>query len=284
MLTNLNDASIARLVAIALAEDIDTGDISAESTIDPESVSSARFLVKEDGVLCGLDIARLVFHTLDPHIEWTTFAAEGDFIKAGTTVARVHGKTQTLLSGERTALNFMQRMSGVATLTRRYVAAVEGTNATILDTRKTIPGWRILDKYAVRTGGGANHRFGLFDMVMLKDNHIQAAGGIAEAVSSCLQYLDGKKMPIEVETQSLDDVRVALSCPGVTRIMFDNFTPELTKEAVAIVAGKVETESSGGINLDTIRSFAEQGVDFISVGALTHSAAALDISMKFIDS
>lgn len=280
MLTNLLDASVARLVEIALHEDIQTGDITSEATIPADTYGVARFRFKQDGVVCGLPLGKLVFQTLDGTVAWSEFAAEGDDVPAGTVVAEVEGPVRTLLSGERTALNFIQRMSGVATLTRRYVRAVAGTRATILDTRKTIPGWRLLDKYAVRTGGGSNHRFGLYDMVMIKDNHIDASGGIAEAVAAVRDFLQGRNMPVEVETRNLDEIRTALSCEGVRRIMFDNFSPALMREAVELVGRRAETEASGGITLDTIREYAETGVDFISIGALTHSAVALDISMK----
>lgn len=280
MLTTLLDASVARLVEIALHEDIETGDITSEATISNDAYGTAQFRVKQRGVVCGLPIARLVFRTLDATVSWNEFAAEGDEVEAGTVVAEIEGPVRVLLSGERTALNFMQRMSGVASLTRRYVHAVEGTRATVLDTRKTIPGWRLLDKYAVRTGGGANHRYGLFDMVMIKDNHIDAAGGITAAVERTREFLHGRNIAIEVETRSLDEIREVLACKGVRRIMFDNFSPELMHEAVRLVDRRLETEASGGITFETIRSYAETGVDYISIGALTHSAVALDISMK----
>lgn len=280
MLSTLHDASIARLVEIALHEDIHTGDITSEATIAGNTYGTAQFRAKQDGVVCGLPIAALVFSSLDNTITWTEHVAEGKEVEAGTVIAEVEGSMRVLLSGERTALNFMQRMSGVATLTRRYVRAVEGTRATVLDTRKTIPGWRLLDKYAVRTGGGANHRFGLYDMVMIKDNHIDAAGSITAAVQRTRSFLQGEPVRIEVETRSMEEIREALACEGVHRIMFDNFTPEHMREAVALVQHRVETEASGGIALENIRAYAETGVDYISVGALTHSAVALDISMK----
>lgn len=280
MLTTLHDASIARLVEIALHEDIQTGDITSEATIADNAYGTAQFRVKQDGVVCGLSIAALVFSSLDNTVTWIEHIAEGKEVDAGSVVAEVEGPMRILLSGERTALNFMQRMSGVATLTRQYVRAVEGTRATVLDTRKTIPGWRLLDKYAVRTGGGANHRFGLYDMVMIKDNHVDAAGGITAAVQRTRNFLQGETIRIEVETRSIEEIREALACEGVHRIMFDNFTPELMREAVQVVNHRVETEASGGITLQNIRAYAETGVDFISIGALTHSAVALDISMK----
>lgn len=280
MLTTLHDASIARLVEIALHEDIQTGDVTSEATIADNTYGTAQFRVKQDGVVCGLSIAALVFSSLDNTVTWTEHVGEGKGVEAGRVVAEVEGPMRILLAGERTALNFMQRMSGVATLTRHYVRAVEGTRVTVLDTRKTIPGWRLLDKYAVRTGGAANHRFGLYDMVMIKDNHVDAAGGITAAVQRTRNFLQGETIRIEVETRSMDEIREALACEGVHRIMFDNFTPELMREAVQLVNHRVETEASGGITLENIRAYAETGVDFISIGALTHSAVALDISMK----
>ncbi len=281
MINSLHDQSVARLVEIALREDVQSGDITSEATIAPDARSQARLIVKQDGVICGLPIARLVFRSLNPGIEWNERVGEGEHVTVGTVAAEVEGPSIDLLTGERSALNFLQRMSGVATLTRRYVDAVAGSGAKVLDTRKTIPGWRLLDKYAVRTGGGHNHRLGLSDMVLIKDNHIVAAGGISQAVERCLASLRGRPIPIEVETQNLDDVREALACHGVQRIMFDNFTPELMRRAVAAVNHQCETEASGNITLETIAAYAATGVDFISTGAITHSAPALDISMKF---
>lgn len=280
MMNSLNDASVARLIEIALIEDIQTGDITSESTIDSEDPAKATILYKQDGIVCGLPIARLVFASINSSIDFNTSVKEGARIEAGTVAAKVKGPAIDILKGERVALNFMQRMSGVATLTRSYVEAIEGTGATILDTRKTIPGWRILDKYAVRTGGAKNHRFGLHDMVLIKDNHIAAAGGIKIAVERCLDAIGDRDIKIEVEAADMDQVRTVLECEGVHRIMFDNFTPDLMREAVELVGDKLETEASGGINLQTARMYAETGVKYLSVGALTHSATALDISMN----
>lgn len=279
---NLNDSSILRLVQIALAEDIGSGDLTSEALIAPDAQGHAILLAKSDGTVAGTVIAGLVFGQVDRTTSCDWVVGEGEQIKAGTVLAHLHGPVRGLLGAERTALNFLQRMSGVATLTRRYVDAIAGTSATILDTRKTIPGWRELDKYAVSMGGGMNHRMGLFDMVMIKDNHIAAHGGIAGAVAVVRQRLiewGQDKVKIEVETKSLEEVSQAVSCEGVGRIMFDNFAPELMREAVILVGNRCETEASGGINLSNVRDYAATGVQYISIGALTHSAPALDISL-----
>jgi nicotinate-nucleotide pyrophosphorylase (carboxylating) len=279
--SGIHDSSVMRLVQIALREDVGMGDITAESIFSRRDMAHATFLVKADGIICGCDIAKMVFKNVDDEIEITFSVSDGDFVKKGETIARMHGRAASLLTAERTALNFMQRMSGVATMAHTYSEAVRGTGAKILDTRKTIPGWRILDKYAVKTGGAYNHRFGLFDMAMIKDNHAYAAGSLTKAVQKCRAEIGKRNIKIEVETQDLKTVEEALACEGVDRIMFDNFTPELMREAVKLVAGKCETEASGGITLENVRAYAETGVDFISIGALTHSVKALDISMDF---
>lgn len=276
----MHNSEIIRLIQIALNEDIRTGDVTTES-IFPEigAWSHGTFIAKQHGIICGLSVARMVFQIIsDNRITWTNHAQDGDIIEPGMVLAQLDGEARDLLSGERTALNFMQRMSGVATLTAQYVDAIKGTGARILDTRKTIPGWRELDKYAVRTGGGSNHRMGLYDMAMIKDNHIAAAGGIPEAIRFCREYMP-EGIPIEVEADSIQDVIEILSCGNIQRILFDNFTIEQTKAALALVNGAVETESSGNITLNTIREYANTGVDYISVGAITHSATALDISL-----
>jgi len=276
----VHNSEIIRLIQIALNEDIRTGDVTAESVF-PEigAWSQGVFIAKQYGILCGLSVARMVFQIIsDNRITWTPQMQDGDIVEPGMILVKLDGEARDLLSGERTALNFMQRMSGVATKTAEYVHAIEGTGAKILDTRKTIPGWRELDKYAVRTGGGNNHRKGLYDMAMIKDNHIAAAGGIREAIRFCKEYIP-KDIPIEVEADSLQDVIEILEYGNVQRILFDNFTIEQTKAAVALVNGSVETESSGNITLHTIRDYALTGVDYISVGAITHSAPALDISL-----
>jgi nicotinate-nucleotide pyrophosphorylase (carboxylating) len=275
------DSSLIRLIQFAIREDVGTGDITSDLCIPREAAAAARFIMKQDGVVCGLPMLTLVFREFSSDVDIDVKVTEGDRIASGTVLATVEGPAHALLAGERTALNFIQRMSGVATKTRQYVDRVAGTKARILDTRKTIPGWRLLDKYATVIGGATNHRIGLFDMVMIKDNHITACGGIREAVDTVVSELrDRPRMKVEVEARSLDDVREILACTGVHRVMFDNFTPDLVEEGVRLVAGRLETEASGGITYDNIRDYAEAGVDFISVGAITHSATALDISMK----
>lgn len=233
-------------------------------------------------MVCGLSVAGLVFRTVDPETVWEALRTDGDTVSAQTPIATVYGAARSLLAAERTALNFLQRMSGVATLTRRYVDAVAGTGARILDTRKTIPGWRLLDKYACRIGGAENHRRGLDDMVLIKDNHIAAAGSIEAALAAVRPLWEQGRIHIEIEVQSLDQLERALACGGFHRIMFDNFSQDDLRRAVARVAHQYETEASGGVRLETVRAIAETGVDFISVGALTHSAPALDISMEII--
>jgi nicotinate-nucleotide pyrophosphorylase (carboxylating) len=277
----LHDASILRLIQFAIREDIGSGDITSDLTIPLENTASARFLMKQDGVVCGLPLLPLVFREFSPEVHLDVRVQEGQTIKAGTAIATLEGPAHALLAGERTALNFLQRMSGVATKTRLYTDVIADTNARILDTRKTIPGWRLLDKYATQIGGAVNHRFGLYDMVMIKDNHITACGGIAEAVNRVREGLEGQApIKVEVEARSLDDVVEILACEGVDRIMFDNFTPGQVAEGVRYVNGRLETEASGGITYDNLREYALAGVDYISVGAITHSAVALDISMK----
>lgn len=277
------DSSVLRLIQFALHEDIGTGDITSDCCISLTARASARFIIKEHGVICGLPILPIVFRQLSDNVHVDTIVEEGSVCEAGTVVAKVEGPAHALLSGERTALNFIQRLSGVATKTRTYVDRIEGTSAQVLDTRKTIPGWRLLDKYATTIGGARNHRVGLYDMVMLKDNHISACGGITAAVDRVISELRSHKaIRIEVEAHSLDDVAEVLQCSGVHRVMFDNFTPELVAQGVRMVAHRLETEASGNITLVNIREYAQTGVDYISVGAITHSAVALDISMKFV--
>lgn len=281
LLNLLHDASILRLIQIAIQEDVGPGDITTETIIPRDNTASARFLMKQDGIICGLPLVPLIFREFSPDVSIDMKVREGDHVPSGTVLATVEGPAFALLAGERTALNFIQRMSGVATKSWEYAQAIAGTHARVLDTRKTIPGWRLLDKYATSVGGAMNHRIGLFDMVMIKDNHITAAGGIREAVERCLGELEGRApVRIEVEARTLHDVEEVISCSGVHRIMFDNFTPQLVREGVRIVNGRMETEASGGITYDNIRAYAEAGVDFISIGAITHSAVALDISMK----
>lgn len=269
------------LLNLAFAEDIGDGDHTTLSTIPADAMGRQKLIVKEEGILAGVEIAREVFRRLDPSLEMEVFITDGSHVKPGDIAFIVSGPVRSLLIAERTMLNIMQRMSGIATTTHRYQEQLKGTKATVLDTRKTTPGMRILEKEAVRIGGGTNHRIGLFDMILIKDNHVDFAGGIPQAVASARQYLKekGKNLKIEVETRNTDEIRQALEA-GVDRIMLDNFTPEKTAEAVRLIDGHAEVESSGGITLDTLRAYGEAGVDFISVGALTHSVKSLDMSFK----
>ncbi len=270
------------LLNLAFAEDIGDGDHTTLSTIADDTMGRQQLIVKEEGILAGVEIARMVFEKFDPELKMTVFINDGAHVKPGDIAFVVEGRKRSLLQTERIMLNIMQRMSGIATMTARYQARLEGLHTRVLDTRKTTPGMRMLEKEAVKIGGGTNHRIGLFDMILIKDNHIDHAGGIANALRNVREYLarTGKKLKIEIEVRSLDDIREVLEIGGVDRIMFDNFTPELTREAVKLVGGRVETESSGGITLDTLRAYGEAGVDFISVGALTHSVKGLDMSFK----
>lgn len=279
----LHDSRIGRLIELALLEDVGMGDVTTEAIVQEDALGGAVFLCKEQGIVAGLDIAALVFEYCDHSITLTPLVHDGQQVTAGQQLATLHGSARAVLTGERTALNFLQRMSGIATMTRRYVEAVAGTKARINDTRKTAPGLRALDKLAVRLGGGVNHRFGLDDMVLIKDNHIVAAGGIEDAVRMCRKYLadENLNLSIEVETKNLDEVREALRCEGVRRIMLDNFDTGTMRQAVELIGGGVEVEASGGVTLQTVREIAETGVDFISVGALTHSVKGLDISLEF---
>ena len=266
----------------ALHEDVRGGDYSSLASIDANTQGKARLLVKDNGILCGLEIAKAIFAKVDANLRMENHIQEGAQIKYGDIAFHVYGSAISILTAERLVLNCMQRMSGIATKTNEYVKAIEGTNAKVIDTRKTTPNIRFLEKYAVTVGGGSNHRFGLYDMIMLKDNHIDFCGGITKAVNKVKEYLKANNLDlrIEVETRNLDNVKEALACDGIHRIMLDNFTPDKVKEAVDIIHKKYETEASGGITLETIRNYAETGVDFISVGALTHSVKSLDLSLK----
>jgi len=272
------------LIQLALSEDIGDGDHTTLSCIPETAKGKVQLLVKENGILAGVAVAGQIFHTFDPELVMTVFISDGAEVKYGDIAFTVEGKVQSLLQTERLILNVMQRMSGIATTTRNYVKLLEGTRARVLDTRKTTPGMRILEKEAVRIGGGMNHRIGLFDMILLKDNHIDFAGGIENAITRVKEYLwkQGKNIPIEIEVRSFDELNQVLSIGGIDRIMLDNFSVEDTRKAVEIIAGKYEIESSGGITCDTIRAYAETGVDYISVGALTHSVKSLDLSLKSI--
>ncbi|MBD5172470.1 MAG: carboxylating nicotinate-nucleotide diphosphorylase [Bacteroidales bacterium] len=270
------------LLQLAFAEDLGDGDHTTLSTIPSDAKGRSRLIIKEDGVLSGVDVALKVLHKVDPSIKVDVKIQDGSDVKKGDIVFTAEGPVRSLLIAERTMLNIMQRMSGVATMTRRYQDELKGLHTRVLDTRKTTPGMRMLEKEAVAAGGGTNHRIGLFDMILIKDNHIDFAGGIEKAISRAGEYCkeNGKDLKIEVEVRSLDDIRRVMEHGGVDRIMFDNFSPELTREAVKMVDGKYETESSGGITLENLREYGETGVDFISVGALTHSVKGLDMSFK----
>ncbi len=275
---DLPEVVVREIVARALAEDVGPGDITTAATVDAGTPCRAEVVAKADGVVSGLGVAEATFHAVDPEISFEYAAHDGQRVGAGTVVARLSGDAGAVLTAERTALNFLQRMSGIATLTAQYVAAVEGTRARIIDTRKTAPGLRVLDKYAVRAGGGMNHRMGLFDGILIKDNHIQAAGGLGEAVERAREAAH-HLVKVEVEAKDLSQVEAALSA-GADVIMLDNMAAEEIRRAVELIGERAETEVSGGVTLETVRELAECGVDYISVGALTHSAAALDLSLE----
>ncbi len=271
-----------KLLELAFAEDIGDGDHTTLCCIPEDAMGKSKLLVKEEGILAGVDMARKVFNKFDPTMTMQVFINDGAHVKPGDVAFVTSGKVRSLLQTERIMLNIMQRMSGIATMTHRYVERLEGTHTHVLDTRKTTPGMRILEKQAVKIGGGMNHRIGLFDMILLKDNHIDFAGGIHNAISRCHEYLKQKSLDlkIEIEVRNFDELNQVLECGGVDRIMLDNFTVPDTKKAVELIGGRFETESSGGITIDTIRDYALQGVDFVSVGALTHSVKGLDMSFK----
>lgn len=269
---------ISSLIKAALEEDIGAGDITTLATIPADRLASARFLAKQNLVLAGLDVAHTVFMTIDGSIEWSASKNDGELISKGMEFATVSGNARALVMGERTALNFLQRLSGIATLTRKYCDEIEGTGAALLDTRKTIPGFRELEKYAVRMGGGKNHRMGLHDRYLIKDNHISVAGSISKAVSLAMAAREAGQL-VEVEARTFIEVREAIDS-GADIILLDNMNPTEIADAVKFVAGRAKLEASGNITLENIRSYAETGVDFISTGAITHSATASDISMK----
>jgi nicotinate-nucleotide pyrophosphorylase (carboxylating) len=275
------DNFINNLIDLAFNEDIGEGDHTTLCSIPDSAIGKASLVIKEAGILAGVEVAIKVFHKLDSQLKVDVLIKDGSSVKPGDVVFTVEGKVQSILQTERIMLNIMQRMSGVATATNKYVALIAGTGAKVLDTRKTTPGMRMLEKQAVKLGGGENHRIGLFDMILLKDNHIDFAGGIENAIAGANNYLKGKKksLKIEIEVRNMDELNEVLRVGNVDRVMLDNFTPEATKEAVKLVNGRVELESSGGITSDTIRSYAETGVDYISVGALTHSVKGLDMSL-----
>ena len=275
---------LEKLIPLWFAEDIGDGDHTTLSCIPPDAYGKSQLIIKEKGVLAGVNVALEIFTTFDNSLKTTVFINDGSEVTVGDVVFVTEGKIQSLLQTERLMLNIMQRMSGIATRTREYVKVLEGTRTRILDTRKTTPGLRMLEKEAVRIGGGVNHRTGLFDMILLKDNHIDFAGGIDKAILRAKNYLKekGKSLKIEIEVRNFDELQQVLSAGGVDRIMLDNFSVEDTRKAVEITNGRYEIESSGGITLNTLRNYAECGVDYISVGALTHSVKSLDMSFKAI--
>lgn len=273
---------VDRLIDLSFAEDIGDGDHTTLCCIPEDAMGKSHLLIKEDGILAGVEIAKEVFARFDPTMVVEVLINDGAKVHRGDIAMVVTGKVRSLLQTERLMLNIMQRMSGIATMTHRYVERIEGTGAHVLDTRKTTPGMRMLEKMAVKIGGGVNHRIGLFDMILLKDNHIDFAGGISNAINRCHAYLKERSLDlkIEIEVRNFDELNQVLECGGVNRIMLDNFTVADTKKAVDLINHRYEVESSGNITLDTIRSYAEQGVDYVSVGALTHSVKGLDMSFK----
>lgn len=275
------DELIDDLLTLAFAEDIGDGDHTTLSTIPADETGRQRLIIKEEGILAGVEIARKVFEKFDPSLKMTVYINDGAHVKPGDIAFEVEGPVRSLLQTERVMLNIMQRMSGIATTTERYQSRLEGLKTKVLDTRKTTPGMRMLEKEAVRIGGGCNHRIGLFDMILIKDNHVDFAGGIPQAVAAAKKYCKetGRDLKIELEVRNTEEILQALET-GVDRIMLDNFTPERTREAVKLIDGRAEIESSGGITIETLRDYGECGVDFISVGALTHSVKGLDMSFK----
>ena len=276
--------NLDEMIKLWFAEDIGDGDHTTLSSIPADAMGKQQLIIKEDGILAGVEVAKRIFNIFDPNLKMTQFLKDGDVVKKGDIAFVVEGSVRSLLQTERLMLNIMQRMSGIATRTAGYVELLKGTNTRVLDTRKTTPGLRMLEKEAVKIGGGCNHRFGLFDMILLKDNHVDFAGGIKNAINRTHDYLNsiGKKLKIEIEVRSFDEIRQVLETGGVDRIMLDNFSVEDTRKAVEMIGGRFETESSGGITYDTIRSYAECGVDFVSVAALTHSVKSLDMSFKAV--
>lgn len=280
---SLND-QLDDLIKYWFAEDIGDGDHTSLSCIPATAMGKSRLIIKEAGVLAGVEVAKRIFHAFDPELKINVFINDGAEVKPGDIAFEVEGKVLSLLQTERLMLNIMQRMSGVATVTRKYAKCLEGLNTKVLDTRKTTPGLRMLEKEAVKIGGGTNHRIGLFDMILLKDNHVDFAGGIENAIRSAQKYCQerGKNLKIEIEVRNFEELERVMQVGGVNRIMLDNFTPENTKKAVDMIGGRYEVESSGGITFDTLRTYAECGVDFVSVGALTHSVKSLDMSFKAV--
>jgi nicotinate-nucleotide pyrophosphorylase (carboxylating) len=281
----MQNSYLDEFIENALKEDIGDGDHTSLACIPNHAVGKAQLLIKEKGILAGLDVAVMIFKKLDPVMKIELLKKEGDRVTPGDIAFIVESKIMALLKAERLVLNIMQRMSGIATTTHLFVSRLDGTNTKILDTRKTTPGMRMLEKAAVRTGGGENHRFGLFDMILIKDNHIDFSGSIENAIKRVQEYMTrtGKKLSIEIEARNLDDVRTILEIGGIKRIMLDNFSLDDTRKAVEMIAGNYETEASGGITMENIRDYAECGVDYISVGALTHHIKSLDLSLKALN-
>ena len=281
----MDKTQLDEFILLAIKEDIGDGDHTSLACIPADKEGTSQLLVKQDGILAGIEISKRVFELIDPSLQLDIFLVDGTAIKKGDIAFRVQGNSQRILLAERLVLNIMQRMSGIATETNRYVRELEGLATKVLDTRKTTPGMRMLEKMAVKIGGGENHRFGLFDMIMIKDNHVDFAGGITQAIESTQKYLNDtqRNLKIEIEVRNMEELHQVLDYGKVDRIMLDNFTPEQTKIAVEFIDKRYETESSGQIKLETIRSYALAGVDYVSVGALTHQISSLDLSLKAID-
>ncbi|MFS2189647.1 carboxylating nicotinate-nucleotide diphosphorylase [Mucilaginibacter sp. Mucisp84] len=275
---------IHQFINNALSEDVGDGDHTSLSTIPADATGKAKLLVKDEGILAGVELAAEIFHVVDPNLKLNVFLQDGAPVKYNDIAFEVEGNSRSILTAERLVLNCMQRMSGIATKTRQIVDLLKGTNTKVLDTRKTTPGLRYLEKWAVRIGGGVNHRFGLYDMILIKDNHVDYAGGIRQAIESANQYLtdNGKKLAIEIEVRNLDELEQVLQTGRVNRILLDNFNFDDLRQAVGIIQGRYITEASGGITIDNIREYADCGVDYISVGALTHSVKSLDLSLKAV--
>jgi len=280
----MNPFSLSDIIRNALAEDLGDGDHSALSCIPENARSKAKLLVKEPGIIAGLEVAKMIAHEVDPTLSINLLKKDGEWVNSGEIAFFIEGNSRSLLSAERIILNLMQRMSGIATQTHRITQLISHTKCRVLDTRKTVPGLRAFDKWAVKIGGGVNHRFGLFDMIMIKDNHADYAGGLANAIQNCKNYLQktGKDLLIEVETRNLEEIDIALQAGGIHRIMFDNFDFETMKKAVQRVNGLCETEASGGITEENVVQYAETGVDFVSMGCLTHTVRNLDLSLKAV--
>jgi nicotinate-nucleotide pyrophosphorylase (carboxylating) len=280
----LDKELIHQFINNALSEDVGDGDHTSLSTIPADATGKAKLLVKDEGILAGVELAAEIFHVVDANLKLNVFLQDGALVKYKDVAFEVEGSSRSILTAERLVLNCMQRMSGIATKTRQIVDLLQGTNTKVLDTRKTTPGLRYLEKWAVRIGGGVNHRFGLYDMILIKDNHVDYAGGIRQSIESANQYLidNGKKLAIEIEVRNLDELEQVLQTGNINRILIDNFNFDNLRQAVAMIKGRFITEASGGITIDNIREYADCGVDYISVGALTHSVKSLDLSLKAV--